>query len=77
MPWPALKKLRSSAGAGCCAKANFPSSATSPNRALAEVRADKALIGTRAISLEDGLTSDYLPETMDRPGHPEKPAARS
>ena len=33
-------------------------------QALAEVRADKALIGTRAISLEDGLTSDYLPETM-------------
>ncbi|MGD0877366.1 MAG: DeoR/GlpR family DNA-binding transcription regulator [Anaerolineales bacterium] len=33
-------------------------------QALAEVRADKALIGTRAISLEHGLTSEYLPETM-------------
>jgi DeoR family transcriptional regulator of aga operon len=33
-------------------------------QALAEVRADKALIGTRAISLEYGLTSEYLPETM-------------
>jgi DeoR/GlpR family transcriptional regulator of sugar metabolism len=33
-------------------------------QALTEVRADKALIGTRAISLEYGLTSEYLPETM-------------
>jgi DeoR/GlpR family transcriptional regulator of sugar metabolism len=33
-------------------------------QALAEVRADKALIGTRAISLEHGLTHEYLPETM-------------
>ena len=33
-------------------------------QSLAEVRADKALIGTRAISLEHGLTNEYLPETM-------------
>jgi DeoR/GlpR family transcriptional regulator of sugar metabolism len=33
-------------------------------QALAEVRADKVLIGTRAISLEHGLTHEYLPETM-------------
>ncbi len=33
-------------------------------QALAEVRADKIVIGTRAISLEQGLTNDYLPETM-------------
>ncbi len=33
-------------------------------QALAEVRADKVLIGARAISLEQGLTNDYLPETM-------------
>jgi len=33
-------------------------------QALVEVRADKALIGTRAISLEHGLTHEYLPETM-------------
>jgi DeoR family transcriptional regulator of aga operon len=33
-------------------------------QALAEVRADKVFIGTRAISLEQGLTNDYLPETM-------------
>lgn len=33
-------------------------------QALAEVRADKVIIGTRAISLEHGLTNDYLPETM-------------
>jgi DeoR/GlpR family transcriptional regulator of sugar metabolism len=33
-------------------------------QALAEVRADKVIIGTRAISLEQGLTSDYMPETM-------------
>jgi DeoR/GlpR family transcriptional regulator of sugar metabolism len=33
-------------------------------QALAELRADKALIGTRAISLEHGLTHDYLPETV-------------
>ncbi len=32
--------------------------------ALAEVRADKVFIGTRAISLEHGLTHEYLPETM-------------
>jgi len=31
---------------------------------LAEVRADKVIIGTRAISLEHGLTHEYLPETM-------------
>ena len=33
-------------------------------QALAEVRADKVFIGTRAISLEYGLTNEYLPETM-------------
>ncbi len=33
-------------------------------QALAEVRADKVFIGVRAISLEQGLTNDYLPETM-------------
>jgi len=33
-------------------------------QALAEVRADKAFIGTRAIDLEHGLTNEYLPETM-------------
>jgi len=33
-------------------------------QALAEVRADKVFIGTRAISLEDGLTNEYLPETL-------------
>ena len=33
-------------------------------QALAEVRADKVFIGTRAISLEHGLTNEYLPETM-------------
>jgi DeoR/GlpR family transcriptional regulator of sugar metabolism len=33
-------------------------------QALAEVRVDKIVIGTRAISLEQGLTNDYLPETM-------------
>jgi DeoR family transcriptional regulator of aga operon len=32
--------------------------------ALSEVRADKVFIGTRAISLEHGLTHEYLPETM-------------
>lgn len=32
--------------------------------ALAEVRADKVFIGTRAISLEHGLTHEYLPETL-------------
>jgi DeoR family transcriptional regulator of aga operon len=33
-------------------------------QALAEVRADKVLMGTRAISLEYGLTHEYLPETL-------------
>jgi DeoR/GlpR family transcriptional regulator of sugar metabolism len=33
-------------------------------QALAEVRADKVFLGTRAISLEFGLTHEYLPETM-------------
>ena len=33
-------------------------------QALYEVRADKVIIGIRAISLEQGLTNDYLPETL-------------
>lgn len=33
-------------------------------QALYEVRADKVFIGIRAISLEQGLTNDYLPETL-------------
>jgi len=33
-------------------------------QALAEVRADKVIISVHAISLENGLTNDYLPETM-------------
>lgn len=31
--------------------------------ALQEVRADKVIISTRAISLDQGITNDYLPET--------------
>lgn len=33
-------------------------------QALFEVRADKIIIGIRAISLDQGLTNDYLPETL-------------
>jgi DeoR/GlpR family transcriptional regulator of sugar metabolism len=33
-------------------------------QSITEVRADKVFIGTRAISLEHGLTHEYLPETM-------------
>ncbi|HXX38974.1 MAG TPA: DeoR/GlpR family DNA-binding transcription regulator [bacterium] len=33
-------------------------------QALAEVRADKVIIGVRALNLEQGLTNDYLPETL-------------
>jgi DeoR/GlpR family transcriptional regulator of sugar metabolism len=33
-------------------------------QALAGLRADKVIIGTRAVSLEYGLTNDYLPETL-------------
>jgi DeoR family transcriptional regulator of aga operon len=33
-------------------------------QALAEVRADKVILGIHALSLEQGLTNDYLPETM-------------
>jgi DeoR family transcriptional regulator of aga operon len=33
-------------------------------QALNEVRADKVFMGTRAISLEFGLTHEFLPETM-------------
>jgi DeoR/GlpR family transcriptional regulator of sugar metabolism len=33
-------------------------------QALAEVHAEKVFIGTRAISLDQGLTNDYLQETM-------------
>jgi DeoR family transcriptional regulator of aga operon len=33
-------------------------------QALSEVRSDKVIIGTRAISLDQGLTNDYLPETL-------------
>jgi DeoR family transcriptional regulator of aga operon len=32
--------------------------------ALSELRADKVIIGIRAIDPENGLTSGYLPETM-------------
>jgi DeoR family transcriptional regulator, aga operon transcriptional repressor len=32
--------------------------------ALAELRADRVIIGIRALSLEQGLTNDYLPETL-------------
>ncbi len=33
-------------------------------QALAEVRADKVILGARALDLEHGLTNDYLPETQ-------------
>ena len=33
-------------------------------QALAEVRADKVVMGIRALSLEQGLTNDYLAETL-------------
>jgi DeoR/GlpR family transcriptional regulator of sugar metabolism len=33
-------------------------------QALAEIRADKVIIGVHAIDLENGLTNDYLQETM-------------
>ena len=33
-------------------------------RSLAEVRADKVFIGIHAIDVKQGLTNDYLPETM-------------
>jgi DeoR/GlpR family transcriptional regulator of sugar metabolism len=33
-------------------------------QALAEIRADKVIMGTRGISLEYGLTNDYLQETL-------------
>jgi DeoR family transcriptional regulator of aga operon len=31
---------------------------------LKELHADKVIMGMRAVSIEEGLTSDYLPETM-------------
>jgi DeoR family transcriptional regulator, aga operon transcriptional repressor len=33
-------------------------------QALAEIHTDKVFIGTRAISLDHGLTNEYVPETM-------------
>lgn len=33
-------------------------------QALKELRADKVIMGMRAVSVEEGLTNDYLPETM-------------
>ncbi len=33
-------------------------------QALAEIRVDKVFMGTRGVSLEHGLTNDYLPETL-------------
>jgi DeoR family transcriptional regulator, aga operon transcriptional repressor len=33
-------------------------------QALAEVRADMVIIGIRGLSLESGMTNDYLPETL-------------
>jgi DeoR family transcriptional regulator, aga operon transcriptional repressor len=33
-------------------------------QALAEVRADKVIVGIRAVDVEQGLTNQYLPETL-------------
>jgi DeoR/GlpR family transcriptional regulator of sugar metabolism len=33
-------------------------------QSLREVRVDKVILGMRAISLEEGMTNDYLPEVM-------------
>jgi DeoR family transcriptional regulator of aga operon len=33
-------------------------------QAISQVRADKVILGIHALSLEQGLTNDYLPETM-------------
>ena len=33
-------------------------------QALAEIRVDKVIMGTRGLSLEHGLTNDYLQETL-------------
>jgi DeoR/GlpR family transcriptional regulator of sugar metabolism len=33
-------------------------------QSLTELRADRVIIGTRAINVEQGLTNDYLPETL-------------
>jgi DeoR/GlpR family transcriptional regulator of sugar metabolism len=33
-------------------------------QALAELRVDKVIMGARGVSLEHGLTNDYLPETL-------------
>ncbi|MFO3795808.1 MAG: DeoR/GlpR family DNA-binding transcription regulator [Anaerolineales bacterium] len=33
-------------------------------QAIAELRADKVILGVHALSIEHGLTSDYLPETL-------------
>jgi len=35
-------------------------------QSLREVRVDKVVMGMRAISLEAGMTNDYLPEVMTR-----------
>ena len=34
------------------------------DQAISELRADKVFIGIRSISLDEGLTNDYLPETQ-------------
>ena len=33
-------------------------------QSLTEVRVDKVIVGTRGVSLEHGLTNDYLQETL-------------
>ena len=33
-------------------------------QALAELRVDKVIMGARSMSLENGLSNDYLPETL-------------
>ena len=33
-------------------------------KSLDELNADKVIIGTRALDLDQGLTNDYLPETL-------------
>ena len=64
MNWPTRTTSPSSAWAACCATARCRCIGHITELALSELRADKVILGIRAIDAEHGLTSAYLPETM-------------
>ena len=67
---PVINLLASSAGltlvclGGILRESEFSFIGHLTEQALGEVRADRVVIGVRAIDMEQGLSNDYLPETL-------------